>query len=131
IREFGLDAVARLTPYCADMAAGMNALDCLVLPQVGTEAIPGVVCEAHACGIPVVASDLDGIPEAFQPAGFGTLVERGSIDQLAAAMVDWARKPGPEMPARWAIHDRVAKVFSLERAAYDLSSFYESLRSPA
>src|SRR5689334_19577699 len=39
IRELGLQDVARLTPYCGDMAAGMNALNCLVLPQVGTEAI--------------------------------------------------------------------------------------------
>ena len=37
------------------MPAAMNALDCLVLPQAGTEAIPGVICEAHACGKPVMA----------------------------------------------------------------------------
>jgi len=93
IEKLGLRGVAWLTPYCSDMAAGMNALDCLVLPQVGTEAIPGVVCEAHACGKAVIASNLDGIPEAFSVAGYGQLVRRGSVEELAEAMANWARKP--------------------------------------
>ena len=37
----------------------------LVHPQIGTEALGLVVCEAHACGKPVIASAIDGIPEAF------------------------------------------------------------------
>ena len=127
IAQLGLKDVAWLTPYCRDMPAGMNALDCLVLPQVGTEAIPGVVCEAHACGKPVVASDLDGIPEAFNAAAYGQLVKRGSIEQLAAAMTDWGRKPPLEMPARWKLHERVAARFSLESAALELSRLYERL----
>ena len=97
------------------------------LPQVGTEAIPGVVCEAHACGKPVIASDLDGIPEAFSAADYGQLVERGSIEALADAMIAWARKPALDMPARRALHSRVAERFSLERASRDLSDVYEML----
>jgi glycosyltransferase involved in cell wall biosynthesis len=127
IEEAGLHGVARLTPYCSDMAAGMNALDCLVLPQVGTEAIPGVVCEAHACGKPVIASDLDGIPEAFSVAGYGELVKRGSIPALAETMAKWAQKPRPGMDERWRLHDLVAKRFSLQQAAKDLSELYVSL----
>src|SRR4030095_6296872 len=95
IGELGLQGVASLTPYSHDMPLAMNALDCLVLPQVGTEAIPGVVCEAHACGKPVIASALDGMPEAFAPGGYGQLVERGSIEALAAAMKTWAARPPP------------------------------------
>jgi glycosyltransferase involved in cell wall biosynthesis len=127
IDEFGLREVAMLTPYCADMAAGMNALDCLVLPQVGTEAIPGVVCEAHACGKAVIASDLDGIPEAFHGGAYGQLVKPGSIDELAEAMAKWARMPKLEMSARMELHKRVAERFSLERAAQDLCEVYASL----
>jgi glycosyltransferase involved in cell wall biosynthesis len=127
IAELGLTNVAWLTPYCHDMPAAMNALDCLVLPQVGTEAIPGVVCEAHACGKPVIASDLDGIPEAFAVAGYGELVKRGSIGELAASMAAWGRKPALGMAARLGLHDQVAERFSLERAARDLASLYRLL----
>jgi len=127
IEQSGLRAVASLTPYCTDMAAGMNALDCLVLPQVGTEAIPGVVCEAHACGRAVIASNLDGIPEAFSVAGYGQLVQRGSIEELAAAMTDGAKKPRLSMDERWKLHRLVAERFSLEMAAKDLGKLYAAL----
>lgn len=122
-----LSDVAHLTPWCEDMPAAMNALDCLVLPQVGTEAIPGVVCEAHACGKPVIASDLDGIPEAFAATGCGQLVAPGSVEQLAGAMAAWARKPPLDMALRQAMHAQVAEKFSLECAARNLTKLYESL----
>ena len=118
---------AWLTPYCTDMAAGMNALDCLVLPQVGTEALPGVICEAHACGIPVIASDLDGIPEAFKVGDYGRLVRRESVDDLAQAMIEWAHRPRLTLEERLQLHNRVAAVFSLQQAAVNLSSLYDSL----
>src|SRR5262249_20674304 len=106
---------------------GFNALDCLVLPQVGTEAIPGVVCEAHACGKAVIASDLDGIPEAFGTAGLGQLIKRGSLAELAATMKEWARMLRPDMTTRQQMHEKVRERFSLERAARDLSALYELL----
>ncbi len=127
IADLDLSKSASLTPYCADMAAGMNALDCLVLPQVGTEAIPGVVCEAHACGKPVIASDLDGIPEAFNVGNYGRLVRPESVDDLANAMLQWAEKPPLKPEERWALHDKVAKTFSLEQAAENTSRLYASL----
>lgn len=124
IEKLGLSGKAWLTPYCHDMPAAMNAIDCLVLPQVGTEAIPGVVCEAHACGKPVIASDLDGIPEAFAPAGYGQLVERGNVEALAAAMKSWAGRPQLALAARNELHAKVAEQFSLERAAQKLTELY-------
>jgi len=130
IEQLSLRGAARLTEYCHDMPAAMNAIDCLVLPQVGTEAIPGVVIEAHACGKPVIASDLDGIPEAFAAAGYGQLVKRGSTEELAEAMTVWASRPALDLPARLRLHEKVATKFSLERAAQDLAAIYESLLVP-
>jgi glycosyltransferase involved in cell wall biosynthesis len=132
ISRLGIEGVAWLTPYCHDMPAAMNALDCLVLPQVGTEALPGVVIEAHACGRPVIASDLDGIPEAFAVGGAGCLVPPGDVSALAAAMRDQVAQPPLDPATRWQIHERVAARFSLERAAADLLALYrELLQSPA
>jgi len=127
IAKLGLSKSAWLTPYCTDMAAGMNALDCLVLPQVGTEALPGVICEGHACGIPVIASDLDGIPEAFKVGNYGQLVRRESVDELAQSMLEWARRPRLGLEQRLEIHKRVAALFSLDRAATELAALYQTL----
>jgi len=81
IDELGLQGKAWLTPYCHDMPAAMNALDCLVHPQVGTEAFGAVVLEAFACGKPVIASALDGITEAFSAGQHGQLVLPENVEE--------------------------------------------------
>jgi glycosyltransferase involved in cell wall biosynthesis len=120
IARLGLAGKAWLTPYAGDMAAVMNAVDCLVHPQIGTEALGLVICEAHACGKPVIASALDGIPEAFQPGHYGRLVTPEDIGELAGAMEAQAVQPGLDAAEAAALHDRVALVFSMERYAKEV-----------
>ncbi len=127
IRRLGLEQRAKLTPYCTDMPAAMNAIDCLVHPQVGTEAFPGVVLEAFACGKPVIASRLDGIPEAFDAGGAGRLVEPESLDELAAGMREVSSQlPLPEQQ-RAELHDKIAAAFSLEVTARKVLALYRQL----
>ncbi len=118
---------ARLTPYCNDMPAAMNALDCLVHSQVGTEAFPGVVLEAYACGRPVIASALDGIPEAFAVANFGQLVKPESVPELAEAMRAWAVRPTLTSAERAALHEKVAANFSVLAFANRMLEYYRRL----
>jgi glycosyltransferase involved in cell wall biosynthesis len=113
IERLGLAGKAWLTPYFGDMPAVMNAIDCLVHPQIGTEALGLVVCEAHACGRPVIASALDGIPEAFAAANYGRLVKPESVEELAAAMEEWGRHPAPSPAEREQMHQKVEARFSL------------------
>jgi len=127
IIRLGLSGKAWLTPYCHDMPAAMNALDCLVHAQVGTEALGLVVCEAHACGKPVIASRLDGIPEAFALAGLGQLVEPESIPELAEALVNWAGRPSPNEQQIAALHQQVAAGFSLAVSARKTLELYRTL----
>lgn len=130
IEQLGLRGKAWLTPYCRDMPAAMNALDCLVHPQVGTEAFPGVVLESFACGKPVVASRLDGIPEAFAAGGVGRLVQPESVEELCAALLEQARQPALTQAQRQALHQRMSSGFSLEVPARKTLALYREL-SPA
>jgi glycosyltransferase involved in cell wall biosynthesis len=127
IQRLGLAGKAWLTGQQRDMPQVMNALDCLVHPQIGTEALGLVVCEAHACGKPVIASALDGIPEAFRAGGYGRLVTPENIAELAEAMSGQAGQPRLNADEAAALHARVARVFSLERAAKDVLQLYYSL----
>lgn len=129
IERLGLAGRAGLTPYCTDMPAAMNALDCLVHPQIGTEAFPGVVVEAFACGRPVIASALDGIPEAFAVGGCGQLVPPEDIGALARAMSHWARRPAAADAERGRLHDAVAERFSVETMAARVLKLYRQLAS--
>lgn len=127
IARLGLGGKAWLTGQAADMPQVMNAIDCLVHPQIGTEAFGLIVCEAHACGKPVIASALDGIPEAFAAAHYGRLVPAGDIEALAAAMSSQAREPklGPAQAEE--MHRRVGHAFSLEQMGEKVLRLYLDL----
>jgi glycosyltransferase involved in cell wall biosynthesis len=94
---------------------------------VGTEAFPGVVLEAFACGKPVIASALDGIPEAFAAGNYGQLVQPEAMDELAAAMEHWARQPRPSRAEQLALHERLGARFSLDAAARNVLALYSTL----
>src|SRR6267143_2174075 len=117
IARLSLSGKAWLTPYSDDMPAAMNAIDCLVHPAIGTEAFGLVLCEAFACGKPVIASSLDGIPEAFSFGNHGQLVTPGSIDELASAMLNWAKQPPKQQAQKEELHRRIGQQFSLIRAS--------------
>ena len=127
IADLQLGGKAWLTPYAHDMPAVMNAIDCLVHPQVGTEALGLVVLEALACGKPVIASALDGIPEAFAAGGYGRLVAPENIDELAEAMLEWSRRPALNPAEKAALHARVDRDFSLSVSTRRVKELYEQL----
>ena len=76
------------------VARWMAAADVVTLPSY-SEGHPNVLVEALACGRPVVATDVGGIPEVVD-AGCGLLVPPRHAAALAAALVraleaDWDR----------------------------------------
>lgn len=63
----------------------MSAGDVFVLPSL-SEGLPTVVCEAMACGLPVVATAVDGTPEIVDDPATGLLVQPHDAGGLAAAL---------------------------------------------
>lgn len=97
------------------VARYMQAADVLALPS-RNEGVPNVILEAFACGLPVVASRIGGIPEVHNAAELGRLFAEGNLDALTEALRSILQTP----PAR----DRIcahAQQFSWERTttAYD------------
>ena len=68
----------------ADLADWYRAADVLCLPS-HSEGVPNVVLEAMACGTPVVATRVGGIPEVL-PDYAGLLVPAHAPDALAEAL---------------------------------------------
>ena len=69
-----------------------------VAPSVPTadgrrEGIPVALMEAAACGLPLVASRLSGIPELVRHGETGYLTDPGDAHGLAAAFDELARTP--------------------------------------
>lgn len=90
VHELGFAEQIRFTGFVDDVERITTMIDVLVHPAVGTEALGLVLWEAMACGKPVIASRLGGIPEAFVDPDHGMLVEPGNADQLHDAMSRYA-----------------------------------------
>ena len=127
IRHHGLEDRVLLVGQQPDPVALHHALDILVHPQIATEAFPSVVLEAHACGRPVIASRLDGIPEAWGIGAVGHLVPAGDAAELAATMLGQAEHPAPSEPERSASHARVEAEASLPVQARKVADLYRRL----
>ena len=64
----------------------MQAADAFVCPSRWAEAAGLVNIEAQACGLPVLASRIGGIPEYVMDGRTGVLFPPGDAEELAAAV---------------------------------------------
>ncbi|PCJ27284.1 MAG: sugar ABC transporter permease [SAR86 cluster bacterium] len=73
-----------------DVATWINASDLVALPSYN-EGVPNVLLEAMACGKPVVASRVGGIPEVI-PEHAGILFNPGDIAALEGALLECSER---------------------------------------
>lgn len=71
--------------FTADVPKEMKGLSIFALPSLYGEGMPMVLLEAMSIGLPVVASDIEGVPEVLQ-GDTGVLVPPGNEHALADAI---------------------------------------------
>lgn len=76
-----------------EIGAAYSATDVLVLPSIWPENQPVSIIEAMACGIPVIASNIGGIPELVADGENGFLFESGNALDLAEKMARFCTEP--------------------------------------
>lgn len=90
--------------------AFMNSLDVFVLPSFA-EGTPNSIIEAMAHGVPVIASEVGGIPDILD-ADSGILVPPGDAAALAEAMLKLAQNPKQRERMGAAAKRRYEQLFS-------------------
>jgi glycosyltransferase involved in cell wall biosynthesis len=75
----------------------------------------------------VIASELDGIPEAWAMGRLGQLVRPGDPSALAQSMIALSENPPPTAEEQFAAHSRVASQASLPVQAQRVADFYRRL----
>ncbi|MDQ5846816.1 MAG: glycosyltransferase [Acidobacteriota bacterium] len=88
----------------------MESLDVFVMPSF-SEGTPNSVVEAMACGKPIIASDVGGIPDMIGDDS-GILVPAGDMGALAAAMLRLAQDDDLRRAMGAAAKERYQKLFS-------------------
>lgn len=75
----GMSARHHFTGWIEDTSRYCSALSILAFPSVAPETFGRVSIEAQACGVPVLGSNIGGIPETMLDGVTGYLIEPGNI----------------------------------------------------
>ncbi len=85
IAASGLGSVVHLAGFQSDVRSWLKRFHCFVLSSL-REGQPMVLLEAMAAGLPIVATEVGGIPDTLVPGHEGLLVAPGDPVALADAM---------------------------------------------
>jgi glycosyltransferase involved in cell wall biosynthesis len=105
----------------------MSSLDVFVLPSLA-EGTPNSVIEAMAYGLPVIASNVGGIPDLLA-GGAGILIPPGDGRALGEAMQRLAADPSLRQRMGRAARERYLRLFSRDAVLSILTSTYERVGS--
>jgi glycosyltransferase involved in cell wall biosynthesis len=115
IQELGSAGPVIVLGERRDIPCILAALDVLCLPSE-MEGMPMTVLEAMAARLPVVASNVGGIPEIVDHGRTGLLVPPRSVDDLAAALLQVAGDPARAREMGRAGRRKLLQAFSLDNA---------------
>jgi glycosyltransferase involved in cell wall biosynthesis len=113
VRDSGLAGRVKFLPVAKDIRHLYHQADVFVLSSVN-EALPNVILEAMAAGLPVVATRVGGLPEAVVPGDTGLLVSPRDVDGLAAALGSLLDDPETRRNLGRRGRERVLEQFSFE-----------------
>jgi glycosyltransferase involved in cell wall biosynthesis len=105
-----------------------SAADVFIAPSL-EDNLPNTILESFACGTPVIASDVGGIPEAVRPGITGLLVKPGDPASLASAILDLLSNDQKRLEMSLACRKLAVEEYSLHLQAQRYSSLYHQMLS--
>ncbi len=114
------------TGFMSDVHAELRQVDLFVLPSLFGEGLPMVVLEAMAAGLPVVASNVEGIPAAIRDGVDGLLVAANNPEKLATAIAEIIKPASSHDYAAMCnnVRERHAEHFSATVMAANVARVY-------
>jgi len=89
-----------------------SAMSMLAFPSIAPETFGRVSIEAQAAGVPVLGSDIGGIPETLDPGETGLLLAPGAVDAWRDAILSLC-DPAVRLPMAAAAREFVQARFSM------------------
>lgn len=99
----------------ATLPAQYNELRLLIVPSSPTEGLPTVILESMACGTPVYATPVAGVPDVVVAGENGFLLEDDSVENIEANLRRILREEDLSMMSD-AARDRIVANYSFEGA---------------
>src|SRR6266581_731436 len=101
-------------------AASVFVLPSVVDPEGGIDNLPTVIMEAMATGLPVISTNIGGIPEMVVENETGFLVQPGDAAAMADAIQTVISDPALAQKMGRAGYERAQRLFSIERNVREL-----------
>jgi glycosyltransferase involved in cell wall biosynthesis len=110
----GIDEFVRFGGYRDDLRQIYTSCYCGVIPSTGWDSFPRTSLEMAAAGLPVIASRLQGLPEAVADCETGLLFEPGDVRELARCLETLLDQPELAAQFRRRARERCQREFTLE-----------------
>ena len=132
-RELALEKKVVFTGFVphAEIPAYLRCADLAVYPSLADEAFGLSICEAMACGLPVVATRVGGIPELIEDGKTGFLVEPRDEAALADRIERVLGDPGEAKEIGPRAAARVRELFTWEKVGDRLLRVYRGVLDAA
>jgi glycosyltransferase involved in cell wall biosynthesis len=129
-KSLGLGRNVSFFPFTDEPNYIYEQLDMTILPSLNKEGLPNVLLESMSMGVPVVSSNIGGIPEIVIDGETGFMVEPGNIPALADAIIKvWGNQANfqeMKVKARKLIVDQFDKHSQFNKFASHFQSLIET-----
>jgi len=125
-RALGVEEAVRFAGIRKDIPIVLNCFDVFVLPSLW-EGFGTAIVEALACGVPVVATRVGGIPEVIEHGADGLLVPAGLARPLAQSIVRILDDPSLRGDMIYRGLRKAVERFNVTRMAETLAKIYSQI----
>jgi len=127
VNELDIEQHVTFYPFTDKPQYVFERADVTVLPSLYKEGLPNVLLESMSMGVPVVSSDLGGVPEIVFNGKTGIMVEPGNRDQLAEAIQKLWNDRTNYMKMRQNARQLMVENFNKERQFDRFLEYFRSL----
>ncbi|MBV7508016.1 glycosyltransferase family 4 protein [Bacillus sp. sid0103] len=114
----------------AEIHVWFKAADLVLVPSIANEAFGLVNVEAMACGVPVIATNIGGMPEVIEHGKTGYLINPQNLEaELTNYVIQLLNDPEKVQQMGHNCLDRVNENFTWEKSARRLLRLYEQIVS--
>lgn len=130
VEEGNLSSVVKFTGWVshAELPKHMNEMQLLIIPSL-TEGLPTIALEAMACGTPVLATSVGGVPEIIRDGKTGFIMEDNSPQTIAQGIIRVLSYPNLDEVVRNA-HTLIEKEYTHEAITERFRKLIASLTNP-
>ncbi len=127
VEQLRIANIVEWVGFTRQVPTELKKMDLFVLPSLFGEGMPMVVLEAMTAGVPIVASDVEGIPEAIRNEIDGLIVPPNDAVKLARGISRIVRGEVSFTELRQHARQRHFERFSAEAMAAGVANVYRRI----